>query len=233
MFKTQNTFERIKLSRQLEETFLSLYDPEHKLPPLNSLRTTRKIMNRMIHVIKYFIEVVRNNSILSSIVPSYYEDDLKFIDALFHALQKTNIKLAFTPSKVPPKEYDNFDVLYYHGRDIEEEDPMIVENADDLIFTPTLNSENKNPLSSTKEDKEEMPILEKLYRATRNPTILMNKEKIFELFPVDDRIEFLQDEIRSYCCKLNKEDEEDKEDYYKYLLDIFKSIKKREKETDD
>ena len=121
-------------------------------------------------------------------------------------------------------------VLYYHGRDIEEEDPMIVENADDLIFTPTLNSENKNPLSSTKEDKEEMPILEKLYRATRNPTILMNKEKIFELFPVDDRIEFLQDEIRSYCCKLNKED---KEDYYKYLLDIFKSIKKREKETDD
>ena len=151
MFKTQNTFERIKLSRQLEDTFLSLYDPEKKLPPLNSLRTTRRIMNRMIRVIKYFIEVVRNNSILSSIVPSYHEDELKFIDALFEALRKTNIKLAFTPSKVPPKEYDNMDVLYYQGQDIEKEDPMIVENADDYIYTPTLNSENKDPLPSTAE----------------------------------------------------------------------------------
>lgn len=150
MFKTQNTFERIKLSRQLEDTFLSLYDPEKKLPPLNKLRTIRGIMNRMIRVIKYFIEVVRNNSILSSIVPSYYEDDLKFIDALFHALQKTNIKLAFTPSKVPPKEYDNMGVLYYQGQDIVKEDPMIVENADDYIYTPTPNSENKDPLPSTK-----------------------------------------------------------------------------------
>lgn len=144
MFKTQNTFERIKLSRQLEETFLSLYDPEKKLSPLNKLRTTRGIMNRAIHVMKGFIEDVRNNSILSSIVPSYYEDDLKFIDALFQALKRTNIKLAFTPSKVPPKEYDNFDVLYYHGRDIEEEDPMIVENADDLIFTPTFNEKENH-----------------------------------------------------------------------------------------
>lgn len=151
MLKTQNTSERTKLSRQLEETFLSLYDPEKKLPPLNSLRTTRRIMNRAIHVMRGFIEDVRNNSILSSIVPSYYEDDLKFIDALFHALQKTNIKLAFTPSKVPPKEYDNMGVLYYHGQDIEKEDPMIVENADDFIFTPTLNSENKGPLPSPAE----------------------------------------------------------------------------------
>ena len=151
MFKTQNTFERIKLSRQLEDTFLSLYDPEKKLPPLNSLRTTRRIMNRMIRVIKYFIEVVRNNSILSSIVPSYHEDELKFIDALFEALRKTNIKLAFTPSKVPPKEYDNMDVLYYQGQDIEKEDPMIVENADDYIYTPTLESKDKDPLPSTKE----------------------------------------------------------------------------------
>lgn len=151
MFKTQNTSQRIKLSRQLEETFLSLYDPEKKLPPLNSLRTIRRIMNRAIHVMKGFIEEVRNNSILSSIVPSYYEDDLKFIDTLFEALKKTNIKLAFTPSKVPPKEYDNFGVLYYHGQDIEKEDPMIVENADDYIYTPTLESKDKDPLPSTAE----------------------------------------------------------------------------------
>lgn len=151
MFKTQNTSERIKLSRQLEDTFLSLYDPEKKLPPLNSLRTIRRIMNRAILVMKGFIEEVRNNSILSSIVPSYYEDDLKFIDALFEALRKTNIKLAFTPSKVPPKEYDNFGVLYYQGQDIEKEDPMIVENADDYIYTPTLESKDKDPLPSTAE----------------------------------------------------------------------------------
>lgn len=151
MFKTQNTFERIKLSRQLEDTFLSLYDPEKKLSPLNSLRTTRRIMNRAIHIMKGFIEEVRTNSKLSSIVPSYYEDDLKFIDALFGALRKTNIKLAFTPSKVSPKEYDNMDVLYYHGQDIEKEDPMIVENADNYIYTPTLDSENKDPLPSTAE----------------------------------------------------------------------------------
>lgn len=157
MFKTQNTFERVKLSRQLEETFLSLYDPEKKLSPLNSLRTIRRIMNRMICVIKHFIEVVRNNSILSSIVPSYYEDDLKFIDALFEALRKTNIKLAFTPSKVPPKEYDNMGVLYYQGQDIEKEDPMIVENADDYIYTPTLDSENKDPLPSTAEQTTKKP----------------------------------------------------------------------------
>ena len=87
------------------------------------------------------------------------------------------------------------------------------------------NLEKKN--TEEKEDEEERSILEKLYRATRNPNIFMSNEKLFELFPVDDRIEYLQDEIRSYCCKLNKEDEEDKEDYYKYLLDIFKSIKKR------
>lgn len=149
MFKTQNTFERIKLSRQLEDTFLSLYDPEKKLSPLNSLRTTRKIMNRMIRVMRGFIVDVRHNSVLSSIVPSYYEDDLKFIDALFKALRKTNIKLAFTPSRVPPKEYDNMDVLYYHGRDIVEEDPMIVENANDYIYAPTLESKDKDPLPST------------------------------------------------------------------------------------
>ena len=151
MFKTQNTFERVKLSRQLEETFISLYDPEKKLPPLNKLRTTRGIMNRAIRVMKSFTETVRNNSMLSSIVPSYHKDDLNFIDALFHALQKTNIKLAFTPSKVPPKEYDNMGVLYYQGQDIEKEDPMIVENADDYIYTPTLESKDKDPLPSTKE----------------------------------------------------------------------------------
>ena len=151
MFKTQNTSERVKLSRQLEETFLSLYDPEKKLPPLNSLRTIRRIMNRAIQVMRGFIEEVRTNSILASIVPSYYEDDLKFIDALFEALRKTNIKLAFTPSKVPPKEYDNFGVLYYRGQDIEKEDPMIVENADDYIYTPTPESKDKDPLPSTAE----------------------------------------------------------------------------------
>lgn len=151
MFKTHNASERIKLSRQLEETFLSLYDPEKKLPPLNSLRTTRRIMNRMICVIKHFIEVVRTNSKLSSIVPSYYEDDLKFMNSLFGALRKTNFKLAFTPSKVPPKEYDNMDVLYYHGQDIEKEDPMIVENADDYIYTPTLESKDKDPLPQAKD----------------------------------------------------------------------------------
>ena len=151
MFKTQNTSERIKLSRQLEETFLSLYDPKHILSPLNKLRTIRGIMNRAIHVMKGFIEEVRTNSILSSIMPSYYKDELKFIDALFEALRKTNIKLAFTPSKVPPKEYDNFGVLYYRGQDIEKEDPMIVENADDYVYTPTPNSEDKDPLPSTKD----------------------------------------------------------------------------------
>ena len=157
MFKMHNTFERIKLSRQLEDTFLSLYDPEKKLPPLNSLRTIRRIMNRAIHVMKGFIEEVRTNSRLYSIVPSYYEDDLKFMDALFGALRKTNIKLAFTPSKVPPKEYDNMGVLYYHGQDIEKEDPMIVENADDYIYTPTLESKDKDPLPSTKEQTTRKP----------------------------------------------------------------------------
>lgn len=151
MLKIQNISERVKLSRQLEETFLSLYDPEKKLPPLNKLRTTRGIMNRAIRVMKGFIENVRNNSILSSIVPSYHEDDLKFIDTLFQTLKRTNIKLAFTPSRVPPKEYDNFGVLYYHGQDIEKEDPMIVDNNDDYTYTPTLDSENKDPLPSTKE----------------------------------------------------------------------------------
>lgn len=230
----------------------------------------------------------------------------------------------------------NLGILFVSDCDVRkpwsERNPMIVENADDYIYTPTLDSENKDPLPSTKEqttrkpdedmvdaisyglesldlkytkpfhpdediliritklifewcetvgidlrtakyhilaelysmmrrfimhktseekkenknqtsdekenikekeDEEEMPILEKLYRATRNPTIFMSNERLFELFPIDDRIEFLQDEIRSYCCKLNKEDEEDKEDYYKYLLNIYKSIKQREKETDE
>ena len=151
MLKIQNISERVKLSRQLEETFLSLYDPEKKLPPLNKLRTTRGIMNRAIRVMKGFIENVRNNSILSSIVPSYHEDDLKFIDTLFQTLKRTNIKLAFTPSRVPPKEYDNFGVLYYHGQDIEKEDPMIVDNNDDYTYTPTHESKDKDPLPSTKE----------------------------------------------------------------------------------
>lgn len=32
-----------------------------------------------------------------------------------------------------------------------ERHPMIIENADDYIYTPTLNSENKDPLPSTKD----------------------------------------------------------------------------------
>lgn len=92
---------------------------------------------------------------------------------------------------------------------------------------------NEKENTKEKEDEKEMPILEKLYRASQNPTIFMSNEKLFELFPVDDRIKFLQDEIRSYCCKLAKEDKEDKEDYYKYLLNIYKSIKGREEEINE
>ena len=79
-----------------------------------------------------------------------YIDHFNFLKAFYEALRKTNIKLAFTPSKVPPKEYDNTFVWYYSDEDIEKEDPMIVENADDYIYTPTPNSENKDPLPSTK-----------------------------------------------------------------------------------
>ena len=153
MFKTQNTSERIRLSRQLEETFISLYDPKHKLSPLNKLRTTRGIMNRMVLIMKISMDIIETDSknIFTPTLFLLHKDHLKFMNSLFEALRKTNIKLAFTPSKVPPKEYDNMDVLYYHGRDIEKEDPMIVENADDYIYTPTLNSENKDPLPSTAE----------------------------------------------------------------------------------
>ena len=39
----------------------------------------------------------------------------------------------------------------------DERNPMIVENADDYIYTPTLNSENKDPLPSTKKQTTRKP----------------------------------------------------------------------------
>lgn len=39
----------------------------------------------------------------------------------------------------------------------DERNTMIVENADDFIFTPTLNSENKDPLPSTAEQTTRKP----------------------------------------------------------------------------
>ena len=153
MFKTQNTSQRIKLSRQLEDTFVSLYDPN--LSPSNYLRTTRGLMNTFLHLIQDITDTLESH--LELIHPKQtttydsYRDHFNFLKAFYKTLQKTNIKLAFTPSKVPPKEYDNTFVWYYSDEDIEKEDPMIVENADDYIYTPTLNSENKDPLPSTAE----------------------------------------------------------------------------------
>ena len=146
-----NQLERNKKSKELTDTFVSLYNPN--LSPLNKLRTTRGIMNRMVLIMKVFTDVIEtdSNRIFTPTLSFLHKDSLKFMNSLFGALRKTNIKLAFTPSKVPPKEYDNMDVLYYQGQDIEKEDPMIVENADNYIYTPTSESKDKDPLPSTTE----------------------------------------------------------------------------------
>lgn len=60
-----------------------------------------------------------------------------------------------------------------------------------------------------------------LYEVMRNPSIFMDREKLLELFPIEDRIEYLQDQIR---LNVNNFDKEAKEEYYKYLLNILKSI---------
>lgn len=154
MFKTQNTFERIKLSRQLEETFISLYDPEHKLSPLSCLRTTRGLMNTFVTLFQDITDTLESH--LELIHPKKtttydsYIDYFNFLKAFYETLRKTNIKLAFTPSKVPPKEYDNTFVWYYSDEDIEKEDPMIVENADD--YTYTKNDINDFPPSTKKQN---------------------------------------------------------------------------------
>lgn len=145
--------ERNKKSKELTDTFVSLYDPN--LSPLNYLRTTRGLMNTFLHLIRDITDTLESH--LELIHPKQtgtydsYRDHFNFLKAFYKTLQKTNIKLAFTPSKVPPKEYDNMDVLYYRGQDIEKEDPMIVENADDYIYTPTLESKDKDPLPQAAE----------------------------------------------------------------------------------
>ena len=60
-----------------------------------------------------------------------------------------------------------------------------------------------------------------LYEVMRNPSIFMDREKLLELFPIEDRIEYLQDQIK---LNVNDLDKKDKEDYYKYLLNVLKSI---------
>lgn len=60
-----------------------------------------------------------------------------------------------------------------------------------------------------------------LYEVMKNPSIFMDREKLLELFPIEDRIEYLQDQIR---LNVNNFDKEAKEEYYKYLLNILKSI---------
>lgn len=60
-----------------------------------------------------------------------------------------------------------------------------------------------------------------LYEVMKNPSIFMDREKLLELFPIEDRIEYLQDQIK---LNANDLDKKDKEDYYKYLLNILKSI---------
>ena len=86
-----------------------------------------------------------------------------------------------------------------------------------------------------KEIKERLSVVEKrttknfsrsytscyLYEVMRNPSIFMDKEKLLELFPIEDRIEYLQDQIK---LNVNNFDKEAKEEYYKYLLNILKSI---------
>ena len=146
-------FERNKKSKEFTDTFVSLYDPN--LSPLSCLRTTRGLMNTFITLFQGITDTLESH--LELIHPKQtttydsYIDHFNFLKAFYETLRKTNIKLAFTPSKVPPKEYDNTFVWYYSDEDIEKEDPMIVENADDYIYTPTLESKDKDPLPSTKE----------------------------------------------------------------------------------
>lgn len=147
-----NQLERNKKSKELTDTFVSLYDPN--LSPLSCLRTTRGLMNTFITLFQDITDTLESH--LELIHPKQtatydsYRDHFNFLKAFYKTLQKTNIKLAFTPSKVPPKEYDNSLVWYYSDEDIEKEDPMIVENADDYIYTPTLESKDKDPLPQAK-----------------------------------------------------------------------------------
>ena len=128
-------FERNKKSKELTDTFVSLYDPN--LGEGNYLRTTRGLINTFLQLIQDISDTLEFN--LELIYPKQtttygaYKDDFNFLKAFYKTLRKTNIKLAFTPSKVPPKGYDNTFVWYYSDEDIEKEDPMIVENADDFI----------------------------------------------------------------------------------------------------
>ena len=151
--------ERNKKSKELTDTFVSLYDPN--LPLSNYLRTTRGLMNTFLHLIRDITDTLESH--LELIHPKQtatydaYRDHFNFLKAFYKTLQKTNIKLAFTPSKVPPKGYDNTFVWYYSDEDIEKEDPMIVENADDFIFTPTLESKDKDPLPSTEKKTTRKP----------------------------------------------------------------------------
>lgn len=150
--KRMDQLERNKKSKELTDTFVSLYDPN--LSPLSCLRTTRGLMNTFLQLIQDITDTLESH--LELIHPKQtatydsYRDDFNFLKAFYKTLRKTNIKLAFTPSKVPPKEYDNTFVWYYSDEDIEKEDPMIVENADDYIYTPTPNSEDKDPLPQAK-----------------------------------------------------------------------------------
>lgn len=57
-----------------------------------------------------------------------------------------------------------------------------------------------------------------LYETMKNPSIFKDREKLLELFPIEDRIEYLQDQIR---LNVNNLDKEAKEKYYKYLLNIL------------
>lgn len=148
-----NQLERNKKSKELTDTFVSLYDPN--LSQDNYLRTTRGLINTFLHLIQDITDTLESH--LELIHPKQtgtydsYRDHFNFLKAFYKTLQKTNIKLAFTPSRVPPKEYGNTFVWYYSGEDIEKEDPMIVDNNDDYTYSPTLNSESKDPLPQAAE----------------------------------------------------------------------------------
>lgn len=55
----------------------------------------------------------------------------------------------------------NLGILFVSDCDVRkpwsERNPMIIENADDYIYTPTLNSENKDPLPQAKEQTTRKP----------------------------------------------------------------------------
>lgn len=90
-------------------------------------------------------------------------------------------------------------------------------------------------IKELKEIKERLSVVEKrttknfsrsytscyLYEAMRNPSISMNREKLLELFPIEDRIKYLQDQIR---LNVNDLDKEDKEEYYNYVLKLIKNL---------